>query len=77
MAGLSVPVVCLSTDHEYSVGRVVRSFATEIHRRSQSATVNFQNLSHYIQAVHAGQTRSILLPKSSGSQPAHPQIRGT
>ncbi|KAK2666295.1 hypothetical protein RAB80_017952 [Fusarium oxysporum f. sp. vasinfectum] len=60
-------------DHEGSVGPVVRSLATEIHGRSQSATVTFQNLSHHLQAVHAGQTRSVLLPKPSGSQPARPQ----
>jgi hypothetical protein len=60
-------------DHEGSVGPVVRSLATEIHGRSQSATVTFQNLSYHLQAVHAGQTRSVLLPKSSGGQPARPQ----
>ncbi|PCD23157.1 hypothetical protein AU210_014680 [Fusarium oxysporum f. sp. radicis-cucumerinum] len=60
-------------DHEGSVGPVVRSLATEIHGRSQSATVTFQNPSHHLQAVHAGQTRSVLLPKSSGGQPARPQ----
>ncbi|KAF5669914.1 kinesin light chain [Fusarium denticulatum] len=60
-------------DHEGSVGPIVRSLATEIHGRSQSATVTFQNLSHDLQAVHAGQTRSVLLPKSSSDQPARPQ----
>ncbi|KAF4987186.1 hypothetical protein FGRMN_10502 [Fusarium graminum] len=60
-------------DHEGSVGPVVRSLATEIHGRSQSATVTFQNLSHHLRAVHTGQTRSVLLPKSSGGQPARPQ----
>ncbi|KAM0188488.1 hypothetical protein ACHAPI_010595 [Fusarium lateritium] len=54
-------------------GPVVRSLATEIHGRSQSATVTFQNVSHHLQAVHASQTRSVLLPKSSGNQPSHPQ----
>ncbi|KAF9774243.1 hypothetical protein IL306_007788 [Fusarium sp. DS 682] len=60
-------------DHEFSVGPIVRLLATEIHSCSQSATVTFQNLSHHLQAVHAGQTRPVLLPKSSGSQPARPQ----
>ncbi|KAM0209843.1 hypothetical protein ACHAQD_011020 [Fusarium lateritium] len=60
-------------DHECSAGPVVRSLATEIHGRSQSATVTFQNVSHHLQAVHASQTRSVLLPKSSGNQPSHPQ----
>ncbi|KAL5610516.1 hypothetical protein FOBRF1_006633 [Fusarium oxysporum] len=60
-------------DHECSPGPVVRSLATEIHGRSQSATVTFQNVSHHLQAVHTGQTRSVLLPKSSGNQPSRPQ----
>ncbi|RKK93754.1 hypothetical protein BFJ68_g15424 [Fusarium oxysporum] len=53
-------------DHEGSVGPVVRSLATEIHGRSQSATVTFQNLSHHLQAVHAGQTRVIAISGLGG-----------
>ncbi|RKL27770.1 hypothetical protein BFJ72_g12898 [Fusarium proliferatum] len=59
-------------DQECSTGPVVRSLATEIHDRSQSATVTFQNASYYLQAIPAGQTRSILLPKSSENQSAPP-----
>ncbi|KAM0412754.1 hypothetical protein ACHAPD_007800 [Fusarium lateritium] len=60
------------SDQECSTGPVVRSLATEIHGRSQSVTVTFQNASYYLQAIPAGQTRSILLPRSSENQSIPP-----
>ncbi|KAK7419112.1 hypothetical protein QQZ08_010982 [Neonectria magnoliae] len=52
-------------NYESSADPIVKSLADEIHGRSRTATVTFQNIPLPLQALRTGQAWSIVLPKPS------------